>query len=67
MRSRHRRLYSHFLSDSHDYLLGLDLDDALEEHEHAPEGVLGFVPCLLHATPVEAACYDEESFESSTI
>jgi len=37
----------HFVTDSHDYLLGLDLDEVLEEHEHSPEGVLGFEPYSL--------------------
>lgn len=33
-----------FFPDHHEYLLGIELDEVLEEHEHAPEGDLGFEP-----------------------
>lgn len=34
----------HFLPDDTDYLLGWDLDEFLEEHEHTPEDAPGFQP-----------------------
>lgn len=41
-----------FFPDHHEYLLGLDLDEVLEEHEHAPDGELGFEPYSI--------CLDDE-------